>query len=133
MEAAPSALVVDDNAVLLLHATQILEEAGFSTLTAHNGDAALKVLEKHADKVVLLFTDVEMPGSLDGFELARTAASFWPNLGILVASGQVVPQEGDLPAGAIFVAKPFSANVIYDRVHRLVSEEQKPEPLKELP
>jgi CheY-like chemotaxis protein len=127
---APFACVVDDNPAILMHACDILEEAGFRTLSAYDGDEALHRLEKHVGDVTLLFTDVEMPGSIDGFELARLVAGRWPDIAILVASGQVSPREGDMPEGAIFVSKPFSADIVHDQVHRLLPDGRKPEPLK---
>ena len=126
----PYAFVVDDDAMILMHPLDILEDAGFRTLSSGNGDDALAALKAHDDEVVLLFTDVEMPGSMDGFGLARAVAERWPDIGILVASGRARAEEGDMPDGAVFVAKPFSADVIYDRIHVLLPDGKKPEPLK---
>lgn len=128
--AAPYAFVVDDDALILMHAMDILEDAGFRTLSAQNGDRALEQLEVHGEDVALLFTDVEMPGSMNGFELAREVTKRWPDIGVLVASGQVTPKDDDLPNGAVFVRKPFSADVIYDRLHELLPDGKKPAPLK---
>ena len=130
LSTVPYAFVVDDDAMILMHALDILEDAGFRTLSAHNGDDALEKLAAHDDEVVLLFTDVEMPGSMDGFELARTVSKRWPDIGILVASGRLKADEGAMPEGALFVSKPFSANVIFDRLHDLLTDGKKPEPLK---
>ena len=69
-------------------------------------------------------------GGADGFGLARAVAERWPDIGILVASGRARAEEGDMPDGAVFVAKPFSADVIYDRIHVLLPDGKKPEPLK---
>ena len=66
LSTSPYALVVDDDAIILTDAAAILEDAGFRTLTAMNGADALSLLEKHADSVTVLFTDVEMPGHIDG-------------------------------------------------------------------
>lgn len=127
---APFALVVDDNGVILMDAADILERVGFRPLMAINGDDAMRQLEACGTEVALLFTDVDMPGSMDGFELARRASKRWPNVGILVASGIVAPSEGDMPDGALFVGKPFSSDVVYQRVHEILPDDQKPEQLK---
>lgn len=130
LEDAPYAFVVDDDAIILVHATEILEEAGFRTLSATTGDDALRQLEERGHDVVLLFTDVEMPGSINGFQLARISSGRWPDISILVASGQIKPGDGDLPDGAVFVSKPFSAEVVHDRLRQLLPDRRKPEPLK---
>jgi len=128
-DTAPFAVVVDDDGLILLDAESILEAAGFRTLPAYNGEQALERLEQYGNDVVLLFTDVEMPG-IDGFELARIVAKRWPDVGILVASGRLKPAEGDMPPGATFVGKPFAADVIHDRLDKILPDGKKPEPLK---
>ena len=70
---------------------------------------SMSVLEQHAGDITLLFTDVQMPGGRDGFDLAREAAERWPDIKILVASGTAKPGPEDLPPNAVFVGKPFSA------------------------
>ena len=132
MREAPYALVVDDDHIILTHAIEILEEAGFRTLMALHAEEAINALEVHGDEVTLLFTDVEMPGAMNGFELARRVAACWPEIGVLVASGNCQPSDGDLPEGAIFVGKPFSAEVVHGRVHELLPDGKKPEPLLRL-
>ena len=128
----PYALVVDDDHSILMHALDILEEAGFRTLMALNAEEAIRALEQHADEITLLFTDVEMPGAMNGFELARTVAARWPGIGVLVASGNSQPKDGDLPDGAIFVGKPFSAEVVHGRLHELLPDGKKPEMLRRM-
>ncbi len=128
--AAPYALVVDDDTLIRMDACAILEMAGFRTLEAGDVDAALGLMEQHHADVQLLFTDVEMPGSRNGFALAREVAQRWVHVGILVASGQMKPAEGDMPDGAIFIGKPFSAEIVHGRVGEILTDEQKPEPLR---
>lgn len=126
----PFALVVDDDAFILMNASDILSDAGFRPLEAANVDAAELILVEYADEIVLLFTDVQMPGSRDGFALARMTAERWPDIGILVASGLANPDPGLMPEGAIFLRKPFHADIIYDRLQVLLPDGKKPEPLK---
>lgn len=126
----PFALVVDDDALILMDASEILAEAGFRPLEASSVHAAELLLVEYAGEIVLLFTDVQMPGSSDGFALARMAAERWPGIGILVASGLANPDPGLMPDGAIFLRKPFHADLIYDRLQTLLPDGIKPEPLK---
>ena len=88
------------------------------------------MLEENHPQFVLLFTDVQMPGELDGFALARKVAVSWPHISIVVASGQVRPGPGSLPDKARFIAKPFSAALVRSHLHEILPDDQKPEPLK---
>ena len=117
---APNALVVDDDVMILFGACDILAEAGFRPLEAMNVDEAIARLEQHADEITLLFTDVDMPGDR------------WPHIAIVIASGAREPQAGEIPAAAIFVRKPFGAQVIHNRLNDLLPDGQKPEPLKRI-
>lgn len=127
---APFALVVDDDALILMDAIDILEDAGFAVLEAMNVAQAIRVLDEHHGKVQLLFTDVQMPGDGDGFDLARRTAELWPHITIVVASGHVRPERGDLPDGATFIAKPFSPSVVRHHVRNTLPSEKYPESLK---
>lgn len=131
-EHTPFALVADDDALIRMDAVDILEEAGFRVLEAGHPEEALSVPEQRGESIQLLFTDVQMPPSeLDGFYLAQKCAARWPHVGIIVASGMVEPQAEDLPPGAVFVRKPFSVDVVYDNLERLLPDGKKPEPLKQ--
>lgn len=127
---APYALVVDDDFVICMHAREILEEAGFRVRDASSGDEAFELLQTCYSDVVLLFTDVQMPGHLDGFALARKVAESWPHISIVVASGHVSPGPGSMPPKARFVAKPFSAELVHGHLQELLPDGHKPEPLK---
>ncbi len=127
---APYALAVDDDGLIRMDVLDILEEAGFQTLEATSGDQALIILERHHASIVLLFTDVQMPGVCDGFALAREASRCWPHISIVVASGHVHPQPGDLPDGVCFLNKPFSAAMIQDHLRQILPDGLQPEPLK---
>lgn len=129
----PFALVVEDDPFILEHACDILDKAGFHLFSASDGDGAKDILDTNGASITLLFTDVEMPGSIDGFALARYAASRWPEIAIVVASGRVSPKEGQMPPRATFIAKPFSAAIVHDHLREKLPERQKPEPLKNMP
>ena len=127
---APHALVVDDEFLVRLDAMEILGEAGFQVLDAEHGDAALTLLASRHQEVVLLFTDVQMPGTVDGFALARMVATSWPHISIVVASGNVRPGPGSMPDKARFIPKPFSAEVVHAHVREMLPDGHKPEPLR---
>ena len=86
---AAFALVVDDTAMILMEATDILEDARFCTYSANDAEEALRLMETYGQDVDLLFTDVEMPGAMNGFQLAKLVAERWRHVRILVASGRV--------------------------------------------
>ena len=128
--AAPHALVVDDDALILMEATSILEDAGFQVLEAMNVAQALTVLDRHHGVVQLLFTDVQMPGEADGFDLARVTAERWPHIAVVVASGRLKPGPGDLPEGATFIGKPFSPEIVRRHVRETMPDEKHPDLLR---
>lgn len=127
---SPFAVVVDDDFLIRTDAAEILRTAGFRVLEAEHGDAAHALMETRHQDVVLLFTDVQMPGRLDGFALARAVAKAWPHVSIVVASGRSKPGPGDMPDKARFVGKPFSAEMVHAHLHEILPDGQKPEPLK---
>lgn len=127
----PFALAVDDHPVILESMCAILDEAGFRCYKACDGDAAIGLLGISGVSITLLFSDVEMPGSIDGFTLARHVADHYPWIEIVIASGTLTPKDGDLPAKAIFIAKPFCAEMVHDHLRQMLPDGKKPEPLRE--
>jgi two-component system, response regulator PdtaR len=117
--AQPLALVVEDEHLLRLHAACLLEEHGFTVLEAENADAALKVMATH-DDVRLLFTDIQMPGALDGMDLVRQIHDRWPNVLLVITSGQRKPTRAEIPDDGRFVAKPYRAEELFGEVHDLM-------------
>lgn len=116
---SPVVLVVDDEALLRLHATDLLEEAGFEVVEAENAEAAIKILE-HRDDVRVLFTDIQMPGAADGMELAREVHERWPKVVLLVTSGRLAPAENEIPDAGGFLAKPYEPNALVKKVKNLM-------------
>lgn len=106
--ANPVVLVVEDEFLLRLVAVELVEDAGFRALSAANADEALSILETRGD-VWLLFTDVQMPGSMDGLKLARAVRGRWPPIQIVTTSGQCIVEAADLPEGGRFLPKPYNA------------------------
>ena len=99
-------LVVEDEAYLRFNIADNLRDAGFAVLEAANADEAIAILEVRSD-IRLVFTDVNMPGSMDGLRLAAFVRDRWPPIKLIVASGQTAPDAADLPEGVPFVSKPY--------------------------
>ncbi len=128
----PYALVVDDDGLIRMDAMDILQEAGFRTFEASDGDKAIALLAREHALIFLVFTDVQMPGSRDGFAVARETAQRWPHIAIVVASGQAHPGPGDMPEGARFIGKPFTAELVQDHLKEILPDGRKPAPLRDL-
>jgi CheY-like chemotaxis protein len=111
-------LIVDDEDVVRMVGSDILAEGGYRVLEAANAAEALECLEGETE-VVVLFTDVNMPGTPDGLGLARLVKSRWPEVKILVASGNVRPGPDDLPEKGMFLSKPYRAIDLLSLVHQL--------------
>ncbi len=109
--------MVDDEAVLRFLASDVLEESGFQVLEAENAKAALQVLADHPD-VRVLFTDINMPGALDGLALAREVHARWPGINLVVTSGRLRPSDSEIPDSGRFVAKPYSPDALVNEIRR---------------
>ena len=114
-------LVVDDEELLRMHATGVLEDAGYRVVEASDAAAALNVLEREPD-IRLLFTDVNMPGKYDGLALAETVHQRWPHVLLLVTSANCKLADGDLPDHGRFLAKPYGAKDVVGRVSGLIED-----------
>src|SRR4029077_16171144 len=97
----PNVLVVEDEMILRMRAVDIVEDAGFCPVEAINADEAIAILESRSD-ISLLFTDIQMPGSMDGLKLAHAVHERWPSIKIILVSGQVNPSEVEKPADSRF-------------------------------
>ncbi|MGD0720401.1 MAG: response regulator [Roseiarcus sp.] len=102
----PAVLVVEDEEIIRLDAVDLVKDAGFEAYEAADSDEALRLLEAHGD-IGILFTDVDIPGSMDGLTLAHAARRRWPPMRIIVASGKLSLREPDLPAESAFFGKPY--------------------------
>jgi CheY-like chemotaxis protein len=114
----PVVLVVDD-VLLRWTALAIIEQAGFDVIEAGTGIEAISVLEKRSD-IRTVFTDVEMPGSINGIQLAHLISTRWPSIGIMATSGKFRLREDDLPAGARFLHKPYAVANLTDTLKELM-------------
>lgn len=99
-------LVVEDEPLLRLYAVDLIEEAGFDVADARDAEQAIAILASRSD-IGILFTDVDMPGPMDGLELAAAVRDRWPSIEIVLTSGQVTPPAEALPARSPFFPKPL--------------------------
>ena len=115
----PVVLVVADEALLRMLAVEVVEEAGFLAVEAGDADEAFALLESRTD-IILLFTDLNMPGSMDGLKLAHAVRDRWPSIKILLVSGQQRLQPSDLPLDSRFVEKPYQASALVEELRSLI-------------
>ncbi len=99
-------LVVEDEILVRLTAVASLEDLGCTTLEAGSAAEAIGILEDHPE-IRVLFTDIQMPGSLDGLELAKYVRHKWPSISVVVSSGRAMLSKASLPHGVRFIAKPY--------------------------
>ena len=116
-------LVVEDQFLVLLAIAGELEDAGFTVHKAADADQAIAVLEEHPE-IELIFTDINMPGTMDGLKLATTVRRRWPKVGIVVTSGDVQPRVRELPADGVFVSKPYNAHRTIGVLRDMASEQR---------
>jgi CheY-like chemotaxis protein len=102
----PVVLIVEDEFLLRMDAVDMIAAAGFEVVEAGNADEAIEILEARRD-ITVVFTDIQMPGSMDGLKLARAVRGRWPPIKIVATSGQLDLRETDLPEGGRFLAKPY--------------------------
>ncbi len=96
----------------------MIADAGFEVIEAADADEAIRILESRTD-IRVVFTDIQMPGSMDGLKLAHAVRNRWPPIKIIVTSGFNFPTEHDLPEGSRFLAKPYDPNTITGALREL--------------
>ena len=104
---APIVLVVEDEALVRVGAAITLEDAGCSVIEAADAEEALEKFEQ-SGCVTTLFTDINMPGPLNGLSLAHRISQLRPNVRLILTSGRDSPRESEMPAGGHFLAKPYN-------------------------
>jgi two-component system, response regulator PdtaR len=113
-------LIVEDEPLILVNAAVHLEDEGFAVLEAANADEAIALLMQRPD-IQLLFTDIDMPGSMDGLKLSAFVRKRWPPIRIVVTSGKQIIEVTDLPDGSLFFAKPYGLDEVTVSMRELVS------------
>ena len=112
-------LVVEDEMVLRMRAVDIVEDAGFAAVEAVNADEAISILEARSD-ISLLFTDIQMPGSMDGLKLAHAVHDRWPWIKIILVSGQMNPSEAERPTHSRFFSKPLGVEEMITQLQVMI-------------
>lgn len=116
----PVILIVEDETFVRLDASEIVAAAGYEVLEAQDAEEAISLLEGRAD-IRIVFTDIEMPGSVDGLKLAACVRDRWPPVEIIVTSGRVWPPNSHLPSRGIFLPKPYRPEKLIFELDRLAA------------
>ena len=117
----PIVLVVEDEMILRMRAVDIVQDAGFVPIEAVSADEAMKILESR-DDISLLFTDIQMPGSMDGLKLAHATHTRWPHIKIILVSGQIAVTDADKPNGSRFFPKPLDAQQMILQLQKMIGQ-----------
>src|SRR6187551_1993292 len=116
----PIVLIVEDEMLLRMRAVDMVEDAGFTSIEAVDADQAVAILESRSD-IALLFTDIQMPGSMDGLKLAHAVHNRWPDIGIILVSGQVKPSDAERPTDSRFFSKPLGVDQMITGLQEMVA------------
>ncbi len=112
-------LVVEDEPMLRIDIAIILEQEGFRVFEARNADQAIDILNAHAE-IHVMFTDIDMPGSMDGLKLAAAVRDRWPPIKIIITSGHRHLSDDMLPVEGRFFDKPYDPGVIIQTMKQMV-------------
>lgn len=112
-------LVVEDEMLLRMRAVDMVEDAGYTSVEAVDADQAVAILESRSD-IALMFTDIQMPGSMDGLTLAHSVHQRWPPIKIILVSGQLKLTDIDLPADSRFFGKPLEAKEMIAQLQNMI-------------
>jgi CheY-like chemotaxis protein len=112
-------LIVEDEMLLRMRAVDMVEGAGYIPLEAVDADEAFAILESRSD-IALLFTDIQMPGSMDGLRLAHSVRDRWPPIKIILVSGQVRPTAIEIPADSLFFGKPLEDRAMIAQLRNMI-------------
>ena len=113
----PHVLVVEDEFFSRLHAVDLVEAAGYRAIEASNADEAIAILESRKD-IHIVFTDIDMPGSMDGLKLARAVRDRWPPIELILTSGHFDVPEDKIPERGLFFSKPYGDREIVSTLQK---------------
>jgi DNA-binding NtrC family response regulator len=119
-------LVVEDESIIRDFVCEILGDEGFATHALESADEAAKFLDGHADRVSLLLTDILMPGTLNGADLANLSGDKWPQIPILIMSGHETPESSGVQHAVTFIRKPWSFGQLLDGVDKALQTRNAP-------
>jgi CheY-like chemotaxis protein len=112
-------VIADDEALLRTVAVDALEDEGFMTFEAENAVAALDICKSCPEAIDVLFTDIRMPGPIDGLELAHRVRQRWPWIATIIVSGNIFVGRDQLPGGSRFLPKPYDIQQIVDMIRQM--------------
>jgi CheY-like chemotaxis protein len=115
-----SVLVVEDEFLIRADVVSQLEDAGYRVFEASNADEAIGILDVEPS-IRLLFTDIDMPGTMDGLKLAAAVRNRWPPVKIIVTSGHRIVEINDLPDGSMFFSKPYVQGAMLQSMREVLS------------
>lgn len=121
MNAPITVLVVEDEPLILMNIAKELVARGFRIIEANNADEAIDLLVAHPE-IEILFTDVDMPGSMNGLKLAVAVRGRWPPVKIIITSGHCKIPMADMPDESRFFSKPYRADAVATSIHEMISE-----------
>jgi CheY-like chemotaxis protein len=113
-------LVVEDEFLSRLHAVNLVEDAGYKAIEASNSEEAIAILEARKD-IRIVFTDVDMPGTMDGVKLAHAISTRWPPIELIVTSGHFNLSDADMPERGRFFSKPYRDQDIVSAIHHFAT------------
>jgi len=113
-------LVVEDEVLIRLAAVDLVKSAGFEAVEAKDADEAIRIMEVRVE-VSLVFTNIDMPGSMDGLKLTRYIRERWPRVLLIVASGKTIQDRSQLPEGVTFFPKPYAEQAIAEAIIGMLS------------
>ena len=112
-------LVVEDEMMLRMRVVDMVEDAGYVPVEAVDADEAMTILRSRSD-IALMLTDVQMPGSMNGLQLAHAVREIWPPIKIILASGQLKLSDGDIPLDSRFFGKPLQSDEIIAEMREML-------------
>jgi CheY-like chemotaxis protein len=116
----PVILIVEDEFLIRAATAEAIRDAGFEVVEAPNADIAVAILESRSD-IQVVFTDIHMPGSMDGAKLAHAIRHRWPPVGVVVTSARVPLSTLDLPSGTVLLPKPYTIGHVAKTLHVLTA------------
>lgn len=117
---SPVILIVEDELLLRMDSAEMIENAGFEVVQAGNADEAIAILQARP-AIHVVFTDIQMPGSMDGLKLAQFVRDRWPPIKIVATSGRVRVGALDLPVGSVFLPKPYRGAQVVATLREMTS------------
>ncbi|RYY23658.1 MAG: response regulator [Sphingomonadales bacterium] len=118
----PVVLVVEDSPLIRMGAVELVLSAGYEAMEAGDADEAIRILESR-DDIDLVFTDVQMPGTMDGVKLSHYIRDRWPPVKLIIASGAAIIAESGMPGGSRFFSKPYDDHTITETMAHLLANE----------